>query len=160
MHRRELCKPDKTLNRRTWLTGWQKVQLAWLSQKHFSLRSGFFKLNLQHHFITTQAARNKYVNMQWIILHFFWAQRSINWKAFFKKVEPWRSWLVLFCSVATSEIQVIQGTGHKCCTCSITDLTLHNKENQTMRGPGVLLPRAGRKGSCFPLGITFRWAAP
>lgn len=146
MYKREFCKPDTTLNRRTWVTAWQKFQLVWLSQKKFSLRSKFFKLHLQHHFITTQAARNKYVNMQWIILHSIWAQRPINWKVFFKKVEPWFNWVLLFCSVATTEIQLIQGTEHQCSTCSITDLTLYNKENQTMRGPGVLVPRTVRKG--------------
>lgn len=161
MHGREFCKPDKTLKRKTWLTGWQKLQLAWLSQKFFSLRLGFFKLHLQHHFITTQAARNKYVNMQWIILHFIWAQRCINWNTFFKKVEPWCSWLVLFCSVPKPETQVTQGTGHQCSICSITDLTLYNKENQTLSLCQEQWEREmSLLGSGFPFGTTFRGVAP
>lgn len=133
----------------------------WLSQKHFSLRSGFFKLHLQHHFITTQAARNKYVNMQWIILHFIWAQRPINWKVFFKKLEPWSNCTSSICSVATTKMQLMQGTEHQCSICSSTEWTCITKKIRQWEGLESLCQEQWERelclpDSCFPLGTTFR----
>lgn len=86
VHRRTFCKPDKTLNTGRWLIGCQRFQSMWLSQEHFSPRSGFITFHLQHHFITTQTARNKYVNMQCKMLGLIWPQRAISWNIFFNKV--------------------------------------------------------------------------
>lgn len=132
----------------------------------FSFRSGFIKLHLQHHFITTQAARNKYVNMQWAILHFIWAQRPISWKVFFKKVEPWGNLSSSIYSVATTKIQLIHGTEHQHSTCSITKLTLCNKKviRQWEDLESLCQEQWERElslpDSYFLLGTAFREAAP
>lgn len=162
MHRIEFCKPDKSLNRETWLTGWQKFQSMWLSQEHFP--SGQALLNFIYN--TTSLPLKQQETIQWAILHFIWAQRPISWKVFFKKVEPWGNLTSSIYSVATTKIQLIHGTEHQHSTCSITELTLCNKKviRQWEDLESLCQEQWERELSLtdpyFLLGTAFREAAP